>query len=328
MDNILGFLGAFYLIPGLIIGLIGFALGWLLKPSSKREGDLTIEGEGALRAEADSLRARVQDLEGRVTSRDQEVSDLKSKLAASADAPSSAATAKTSEADDTYALEWQNRYLAARVKYLDSRLAEMGEGAVKAKPAAKKAAAKTKKAPTKKAAAKKSKAVAKPKTTAVAKAVATKTKKTAPKKAAAKKAPAKKAAPKKTPTKKAAPKAAAKKAPTSKAKATSKKDAAFERYYEKVKKYDPKASRKVVQSIVDYCGVSLRSRDSSLVACSDESELRTVANGFVTKKLGLEKGQMDLVKSVCEQMKDTRLKSRVTFYYLAAKKARKLSIFK
>ncbi len=341
----------------LIAFAIGFLLGWLFKPSKKVAGDLSIEGEGALRAEADSLRARVQDLEGRVAGRDQEVSDLKTKLASGA-APTGS-TAKTSDADDTYALEWQNRYLAARVKYLDSRLAELGDPspAAKAKPAAaKKSPAKkapAKKAPAKKTTAKKApaktKAAAKAKTATKSKAVA-KPKKTAVKTVAAKAATAKKAPTKKAPTKKAAPKAAAakkapakkapakkvaaKKAPASKAapkkaSAAKSKDAvAFERYYDKVKAFDARASRAVVQNIVDYCGVSLKSRDSSLVACTDESELRTVANGFVTKKLGIKDGQMDLVKSVCEQMKDQRLKSRVTFYYLTAKKARKLSLFR
>lgn len=344
----------------LIAFAIGFLLGWLFKPSKKVAGDLSIEGEGALRAEADSLRARVQDLEGRVAGRDQEVSDLKTKLASgTAPTGSTGSTAKTSDADDTYALEWQNRYLAARVKYLDSRLAELGDTspAAKAKPAAaKKSPAKkapAKKAPAKKTTAKKAPAKAKPaakaKTATKSKAVA-KPKKTAVKTVAAKVAPAKKNPAKKAPTKKAAPKAAAakkapakkapakkvaaKKAPASKAApkkasaAKSKNDAAFERYYDKVKAFDARASRAVVQNIVDYCGVSLKSRDSSLVACTDESELRTVANGFVTKKLGIKDGQMDLVKSVCEQMKDQRLKSRVTFYYLTAKKARKLSLFR
>lgn len=305
-----------HLIPSLIAGTIGWLLGWFMKPSSKRTGDLTVEGEGALRAEADTLRARVQDLEGRVTTRDQEVSALKTKLASASSAPAAAdATAKTSEADDTYALEWQNRYLAARVKYLDSRLAELGEADDGKAETTAKTAAKKKPAPKKKAvartAASKTKAVAKPKKTAVTKTKATKSKSAATK-TAAKAAPAKKAVSKKPAAKKSA----------------NKDDAAFERYYTKVKMFDPKASRKVVENIVDYCGISLKSRDSSLVACSDEAELQRVANGFVTKKLGMESGQMDLVKSVCQQMKDQRLKSRVTFYYLAAKKARKLSMFK
>jgi len=104
-------------------------------------------------------------------------------------------------------------------------------------------------------------------------------------------------------------------------------DAAFEKYYTNVKKYDPKARKPVVQGIVKYCGIALRTRDGSLVACSDEAELKTVADGFVTKKLERQSGQMELVKDVCQDMKGERFKNRVTFYYLAAKKARKLGLF-
>jgi len=104
-------------------------------------------------------------------------------------------------------------------------------------------------------------------------------------------------------------------------------DAAFEKYYTNVKKFDPKARKPVVQGIVKYCGASLKSRDASLVACSDEAELKRVANGFVTKKLGKTSGQMDIVQDVCQEMKGERFKNRVTFYYLAAKKARKLGLF-
>ena len=71
----------------------------------------------------------------------------------------------------------------------------------------------------------------------------------------------------------------------------------------------------------------MSTRDGSLVACSDEAELKRVANGFVTKKLGKTSGQMELVQEVCEEMKGERFKNRVTFYYLAAKKARKLGLF-
>lgn len=326
MENFFGFLGAYYLIPSLIIGMIGFLLGWFLKPSTKQAGDLSIEGEGALKAEADSLRARVQDLEGQIAAKDGEISDAKTALAAASATAAVTAdsgadvTAKTTEADDTYALEWQNRYLAARVKYLDSRLAEMD--ADTKKPVAKAAPAKKKAAPAKKAsaakkAATKTKAVAKPKKTAVAKTKAT------PTKAAAKKPAAKKAAAKKPAAKKPAAKAAPKKTA-----AKSKADADLDKYLEKVRKYDPRATRKSVDAIVKYCGIALKSRDGRLVACSDESEVRTVADGFVTKKLGLKEGQMDLVKAICEQMKGDRLKSRVVFYYLAAKKAKKLSLFK
>lgn len=401
MDNFIGFLGAYYLIPFFVIGMIGFALGWFLKPSTKVAGDLSVEGEGALRAEADSLRARVQDLEARVAGRNDEVSALKTQLAAAPASAEADLTTKTTEADDSYALEWQNRYLAARVKYLDSRLADLGSAddakpAAKAKPSAKakvpaaKANATAKKAPVKKPAAKKpakkpaAKAAAKPKVIYAdgptdgkpddlkkIKGIGPKFEKDLNDKGvyyyrqigawkrkdvemvegvidsfpgrierddwipqakglakggASLVATAK---PKAAAPKKVAPKAvASKKATVKKAPAKSDKDARMDKYFDNVKKFDSEASRTVVENIVKYCGVSLRSRDSSLVACSDETELQTVAKGFVTKKLGLADGQMDLVKSVCEEMKAQRMKSRVTFYYLAAKKVNKLELFK
>jgi len=164
MSNIIAFVLCFLLLPLLLLGLLGLFLGWLFFRGKKVEGDLTIEGEGALRAEADSLRARVQELEGRVSTRDTEITGLKGKLAtaaaaAAAGAAVTAAPAKESSDDDTYALEWRNRYLAARVKYLESQVAEAP------KPVAKKAPAKVKAAPKPKA-----KAAPKPKAKPKAKA--------------------------------------------------------------------------------------------------------------------------------------------------------------
>jgi len=71
MGNSLSFLLA--CLPWLFLtGLLGLLLGWLLFRGKKQTGDLSVEGEGALRAEADSLRSRVQELEGRVSTRDTE----------------------------------------------------------------------------------------------------------------------------------------------------------------------------------------------------------------------------------------------------------------
>jgi len=137
----------FLLLPLLLAGLLGAFLMWLFTRGNRQAGDLSIEGEGALKAEADRLRAENQSLKGRLSSNDQEVSDLKGKLAAAAagaGAATLAAGAATASAasdddnDDTYALEWRNRYLAARVKYLEGRVAEAP--AAKAKPVAKKKA--------------------------------------------------------------------------------------------------------------------------------------------------------------------------------------------
>jgi len=92
MSNIIAFVLCFLLLPLLLLGLLGLLLGWLFFRGKKVDGDLSVEGEGALRAEADSLRARVQELEGRVSTRDTEISGLKGKLAAGAAAAGAAAT--------------------------------------------------------------------------------------------------------------------------------------------------------------------------------------------------------------------------------------------
>lgn len=337
----LSYIIGYLIVPMVIAALIGLFLGWLLFRGKKQEGDLSVEGEKALRAEADKLRTENQALKGRLSANETEVSDLKGKLASAgtgASVASAAPVAQGGDDDETYALEWRNRYLAARVKYLEGRLSEAPKAQAKKAPA--------KKAATKKLASKK-KATAKTAASATAK---TKTaKKPASKKAAAKKttkpkAAAKTAAATKTkrkpgpkpgtkrgeltaagkPRKKPGPKPGSTRAKKPK---VSKEEAAFEKYYTNVKKYDSKAKRKTVENIVKYCGVALRSRDSSLVACSDEAELKRVADGFVTKKLEKDSGQMELVKDVCQEMKGDRFKSRVTFYYLAAKKARKMSLF-
>jgi len=154
--------------------------------------------------------------------------------------------------------------------------------------------AKTSKADKKTAAPKAEKPVAKPK---------------AEKKAPAKKAPAKKAA---------APKAAKKS-----------DDAAVSDYLEITQKYDPDADNAIVTKIEKHLGASLKNKDAKYVSCSDETELETIVKGFMKKKMGIDdkEAAMEKVKAVCTTMKPTRMKNRVTFYYLLAKNEGKLGEF-
>ena len=394
LSNMFSYIACFgWLIP-FLFGLLGLLLGWLLFRGKKQVGDLSVEGEGALRAQADGLRARVQELEGRVSTRDTEVSGLKAKLAAAAAGAAAvggaaAVATKDKDDDETYALEWRNRYLAARVKYLEGRVAEAPK-----KAAPKKRVVAKKKAPAKKKVVRKSKPKAAPKPKVLytdgptdgkpddlklIKGIGPKFEKDlngkgiyyfrqiaawkakdvtmvegvidsfpgriqrdewikqagglskggAPR--AMKGKPGPKTGSKRgkltaagTVRKKPGPKAGS----TRKAKSKmSDKDAKFEKYFTNVKKYDSRAKRDVVQNVVKYCGAALSTRDGSLVACSDEAEVKRIAKGFATKKLGLTSGQDKLVGDVCTQMKPDRFKNRVTFYYLAAKKAGKLGIF-
>ena len=92
-----------------------------------------------------------------------------------------------------------------------------------------------------------------------------------------------------------------------------------------VKRYHADADDAHIDKIVKHLGIALRGNDSSLVSCSDESELHRVRDGFAAKKLGLGPDEaMTHIKNVCEEMKGDRNKRRVTFLYKLAKHTGKL----
>lgn len=97
-------------------------------------------------------------------------------------------------------------------------------------------------------------------------------------------------------------------------------------YLADVQRYEAGADADIVQKIVKHLGIALRSKDASLVSCSDKSELDRVCEKWCMKKLG----ETDtasagaVVAKVCETMKGDRQKQRVTFYYLVAKEMGKL----
>lgn len=70
------------------------------------------------------------------------------------------------------------------------------------------------------------------------------------------------------------------------------------------------------------CGPSIYNKDASTVSGSDQSELDTVKNNFLIKKLGLKDGpELDAaIASVMEQYgKSNRNKYRAVVYYLLTK---------
>ena len=92
-------------------------------------------------------------------------------------------------------------------------------------------------------------------------------------------------------------------------------------YLGDVKKYSSNANEAAVNGITNYLGAGvLAQRDASLVSCTDPAELGRVRDNFATKKLGLTDGDAvdAALQKICEQMKEDRNKSRVTFYYLLA----------
>ena len=107
-------------------------------------------------------------------------------------------------------------------------------------------------------------------------------------------------------------------------------DANVESEYLRVtREYDADVDPEVVLKIQKHLGASLSNRDSKYVACSDETELETIVKGFMKKKMGIDDkdAAMEKVKAVCVTMKPTRMKNRVTFYYLLAKAEGKLGEF-
>jgi hypothetical protein len=99
-------------------------------------------------------------------------------------------------------------------------------------------------------------------------------------------------------------------------------------YLADVHRYDSRASADRVDRIVKHLGVSLRRRESALVSCADEGELKRIVDGWCAERLGV----TDLavaraaVDAVCKQMDRDRSKQRVTFYYLCAAKLGKLGL--
>ncbi|MBV6658897.1 MAG: DUF2853 family protein [Devosiaceae bacterium] len=101
-------------------------------------------------------------------------------------------------------------------------------------------------------------------------------------------------------------------------------------YLADVKKFASNVDEEAVAGIVRHLGIALRSRDASLVSCSDPTELARVRDGYCRKKLALPDSDDAVdaaLQSVCEKMKADRTKARVTFYYLLAEHYGKLSLF-
>ena len=97
-------------------------------------------------------------------------------------------------------------------------------------------------------------------------------------------------------------------------------------YAANVKKYAPDAKEAHIAAIVKHLGIALRSKDASLVACSDKDELGRVRDSWCKRKLALtDEAEIDAaIRKVCETMKAERDKARVTFYYLVARHFGKL----
>ncbi len=80
-------------------------------------------------------------------------------------------------------------------------------------------------------------------------------------------------------------------------------------YLADVKKFDAFADESVVEKIIKHLGIALQSRDASLVAATDKSELERVVAQWCGKKLGVTgAAATDAVDAVWEIMKDVHNK--------------------
>ncbi|PIE11008.1 MAG: hypothetical protein CSA72_05825 [Rhodobacterales bacterium] len=78
------------------------------------------------------------------------------------------------------------------------------------------------------------------------------------------------------------------------------------------------------------CGPAIYNADASTVAASQDSELETVKNNFLVKKLGLADGPelMNAINSVIDTYgRSERNKYRAVFYYLLTKHFGKESVY-
>ena len=102
------------------------------------------------------------------------------------------------------------------------------------------------------------------------------------------------------------------------------------KYADNIKKYAKGYNKAAAEKIVGHLGIALRNRDSSLVSCSDETELQRVREKWCRGKLTLADKNPEIdavIQKVCEKMKpEGGNKSRVTFYYLLAEHYGKLDM--
>ena len=112
----------------------------------------------------------------------------------------------------------------------------------------------------------------------------------------------------------------------------SKRDDLIAKYASDLKdKCGVKADMALLTKVTIGCGPSIYNADASTVSGSDQSELDTVKNNFLIKKLGLKNGA-NLDEGIAKVMelygKSNRNKYRAVVYYLLAKQFKKESVYK
>jgi hypothetical protein len=110
----------------------------------------------------------------------------------------------------------------------------------------------------------------------------------------------------------------------------SKFDEAMATYQGEMDKMGIKYDATLLGAVAKGLGPSIYNTDANKVSCSQQSELDTVRNNFLIKKLGLSDGPKltEALNSVCETMgSSNRNKYRAIFYYLLVKHFKKESVY-
>lgn len=112
----------------------------------------------------------------------------------------------------------------------------------------------------------------------------------------------------------------------------SKRDALIEKYASDIKsKIGETPDMDFLRKVTIGCGPSIYNRDASTVSGSDKSELETVKNNFLIKKLGLSDGPAldDAIAAVMEKYgKSNPNKYRAVVYYMLARHFKKEGVYK
>ena len=110
-----------------------------------------------------------------------------------------------------------------------------------------------------------------------------------------------------------------------------KRDELIEKYADDLKnKCEIQPDMNLLTAVTIGCGPSIYNADASTVAGSQESELETVKNNFLIKKLGLADGPelMDSINSVIETLgRSERNKYRAFVFYMLTKHFGKESVY-
>ena len=111
----------------------------------------------------------------------------------------------------------------------------------------------------------------------------------------------------------------------------SKRDELIAKYAKDLKeKCGVEADMDLLTKVTIGCGPSIYNDDASTVSGSSQSELDTVKNNFLIKKLGLEDSPKldEAIQAVIEQYgKSNRNKYRAVFYYLLTKHFKKEDVY-